>query len=147
MAYKKVVFVCTGNICRSPALHYIANRWFPNVEFDSCGIGKTASKNALMDKMTREAVKNIMGMEVTHRSQPIKDMDPETSLFITVSNYHTRRLKTDYGLESISIEEEYLKIQDPHFNRNIEYHEEVVKNMFIFIKGYLPDILRNKKLI
>ena len=91
----KVLFVCLGNICRSPAahgtmLHILSQKGISNVEVDSC---RTRSRHTedLLDSRMRKAAKS-RGIELTHRARQLNKSD-YTSFDIIVTmdddNYST----------------------------------------------------------
>ena len=90
----KILFVCLGNICRSPAahgtmLHILKEKNITDkVEVDSCG---TASYHTgdLPDHRMREAAKD-RGIELTHRARKINKSDlSKFDIIVTMddSNY------------------------------------------------------------
>lgn len=78
---KKIMFVCTGNICRSPMAHYYMQKRVcdlniqDNFMINSCGIyaynGQAASKNSI------DAMREYNVDLTKHRSTNIHDSDIE----------------------------------------------------------------------
>lgn len=95
-----IIFVCTGNTCRSPMAAALANRVFADsgitgVKIYSAGVmavtGAKASEGAL------EAM-NDFGIDLnTHRSTPLSAMVPgDDSIFLTLSDSHLTYVKDLY---------------------------------------------------
>lgn len=85
---KKVLFVCLGNICRSPMAHGIFQRWVDDaglsnqIVVDSAG---TASYHigSLPDKRARQTCEE-RGIKLTHRARAFSTDDYETYDYILV---------------------------------------------------------------
>lgn len=75
----KVLFVCLGNICRSPAAHGIfehivdQNGMSESIEIDSAGT-YNGHQGELPDRRMRTAAAP-RGYSLTHRSRPVNTMD------------------------------------------------------------------------
>ena len=75
----KVLFVCLGNICRSPAAHGIFeqivanNGMADNIEVDSAGT-YNGHQGELPDRRMRTAAAP-RGYSLTHRSRPVSSLD------------------------------------------------------------------------
>ena len=139
----KVMFVCTGNICRSPMAEAIFKDIAGNVEVSSAGTfaldGEMASYNAI------EVCKSH-GLDLSgHRSPPIEDSDiEEMDLVLTATVRHRDYLKEEYpNLKICTIKEcagyENLDIADPY-----GYNLNVYENCFLEIKEALEKICEAK---
>lgn len=75
----KVLFVCLGNICRSPAAHGIfehivkENGMQDNIEIDSAGT-YSGHRGELPDRRMRNAAL-YRGYALTHHSRPVSSLD------------------------------------------------------------------------
>jgi protein-tyrosine phosphatase len=75
----KVLFVCLGNICRSPLaealfLHHLNMRSLQaHFEIDSCGTGNWHEGDLSDPRTIKSAKKN--GIEMNHRARQIKPLD------------------------------------------------------------------------
>lgn len=76
---KKILFVCLGNICRSPAAEGIARSiieakgWQGELQVDSAGL-HSYHEGELPDRRMREVAKQ-RGYELTSRSRPVQTSD------------------------------------------------------------------------
>lgn len=129
----KILFVCTGNTCRSPMaegiLRSLAKERNINVEVKSVGIsvfdGEKASKNTI------EAMKKI-GIDISEHkaSQLHKDLVEEVDLILTLSRSHKEFVLSSYpsSKNKLFTLTEYAygvekDIEDP-FGRSLSVYEK-----------------------
>lgn len=94
----KVLFVCLGNICRSPAAHGVMQRLLEDegleslVEVDSAGT-YGGHRGQLPDhRMRRHASRR--GYDLTHRSRPVTDRDFDTfDMIVAMDRDNARDLR------------------------------------------------------
>ena len=138
----KVLFVCTGNTCRSPMAEYYFNSEIKknggkSAVAGSCGLfanpGEPMSKNALEVL----ASKNIAGGE--HRSRQIDtDVVKNSDLVCAVTSRHEARLKQRFPEFAEKISAMAEEIGDP-FGGSLESYERcfesIQKSVDIIIKS------------
>ncbi len=97
MKNTKILFVCLGNICRSPLAHgifeHIVNRENAQdrFEIESCGTGTWHAGDLPDSRMSAEAAKH--GIELTHRARGLQVMDFEYyDLILAMDNSNLRYL-------------------------------------------------------
>ena len=130
----KVLFVCLGNICRSPAahgtmLHILSQKSISNVEADSCGTGSWHTGD-LPDSRMRKAAKT-RGIELTHRARQLNKSD-FTSFDIIVTmdddNYSTvlgrgaPKDKVKKMIDFVSDKKGNDEIPDPYYGGEDGFH-------------------------
>ncbi len=151
----KVLFVCLGNICRSPAAetlfaHHIASRSKDHLfEVDSCGTGGWHAGEKADDRMCKTA--NGHQLEITHRARQIKMEDFVNFDYLLVMDYqnladvkalneemsHKVAMITDYSRDFTA-----QIIPDPYFG-----DMEGFENVFTLLKkvtGQVADTIIHK---
>ncbi|MDE6577996.1 MAG: low molecular weight phosphotyrosine protein phosphatase [Muribaculaceae bacterium] len=125
---KKILFVCLGNICRSPAAEGVMEKMLKeenldkNFELDSAGL-YAGHAGELPDRRMRIHASR-RGYDLTHRSRPVKISDfDEFDLIVAMDNSNFDRLRA--------------------FAPSPEAEQKVVR-MIDFVKGfpgydYVPD--------
>ncbi|GBF51910.1 low molecular weight phosphotyrosine protein phosphatase [Leptospira ryugenii] len=148
----KILFVCLGNICRSPA----AEASFTNLvkdcglsnffEIDSCGTSGYHD-GELADPRTRLAAKK-RNKEITHRSRKFLQRDLEIFDYILAmdkSNYAylLKSVSSDTILNKIFLfrsfdkSDEYQEVPDPYYGTTKDFDEVqliVEKASFCFLE-------------
>lgn len=128
---QRILFVCLGNICRSPAAHgifeqLVASRGLENaIEVDSAGT-YSGHRGELPDPRMRRAA-SARGYNLTHRSRTVTEDDFyefDKIIVMDDSNYErVSRLAPErkyinklYRMaEYLSIHKEYTYIPDPYY--------------------------------
>lgn len=73
---KKILFVCLGNICRSPAAHGIAEKLFPEFEIQSAGTGNWHIGNPPDPRSIKICM--LHGIDISHQNaRPVRIGDDE----------------------------------------------------------------------
>ncbi|MEB7039999.1 low molecular weight protein arginine phosphatase [Staphylococcus gallinarum] len=136
----KVIFVCTGNTCRSPLAEGIAKQKIPNIEFASRGIyamdGHPISNNSHQIGLTES-------LAMPSHSTKFVASDLSADLILTMSNSHKLALCQMYNnTENVFTINEYVgatgEVSDP-FGGTIEDYREIFNEL-----NCLIDRLKNK---
>lgn len=154
----RILFVCLGNICRSPAAQGIMQTFVDdaglsdNVELDSAGTyGGHAGE--LPDKRMRVHAAR-RGYQLTHRSRPVRESDFDDFDIIVAmddSNYHTlcRLAPTVEGEKKVVKMIDYCRQHPYYYSVPDPYYEgasgfELVLDLLEDACGGLLDSLTDK---
>ncbi len=99
MAGKRlIVFVCTGNICRSPMAEYLfRTQLVSRPEFTVCSVGVMTGYGSPASRFAVKAM-NELGVDISsHRSQPVtRDLVEEAELLVVMTGGHRDALLERY---------------------------------------------------
>lgn len=142
----KVLFVCTGNTCRSPLAEAYARKNYPSLKFSSAGLaaqdGQPASKHSLV--LARELGLDLSG----HKSKCAAQFeDGDFDLVFGMTNSHARRLESlqkDWRVELLGGHSEISQdIADPYGGSESEYRQafgEIQQAIDQWMKRLVPDM-------
>ena len=146
---KKILFVCTGNTCRSPMAEAILRNFNqPDIEVKSAGVyaygGQAASENAV-----KVLDKNNIAHD--HASTPLRGEDIEWATYIlTMTESHKQLIASSYpqAIEKTFTLKEFIEddradrdISDP-FGGNVQIYEQTFKELSQWIEK-LVEKLKN----
>ncbi len=114
MAKRLIVFVCTGNICRSPMAEYLfRTHIMSRPEFKVCSAGVMTGYGTPASRYAVKAM-NELGVDISaHRSQPVtRDLVEDAELLVVMTRGHREALLERYPQAADKIE--LLKTFDPN---------------------------------
>jgi protein-tyrosine-phosphatase len=150
---KKILFVCTGNTCRSPMAEGLMNKIISddaelNKNFEASSAGISAFEGQPPNSNAIEVLKNTWNIDISSLKSNIttRNFLDDVHLIITMTKDHANYLKSRYPnlKELIFTLKEYTKndlhdldIPDP-FGYDISVYEscakEILDNLLIFSK-------------
>lgn len=135
--HKSVLFICTGNINRSPAAEIILKQICKERSIDLCVESRALSpynNGKRMTKAMRRALGECgYGEDHDNRSRPLTQEDINTfDLLLYMDKANDKRFKKQFTANNNAYKfGEYLgtdvNVPDPHFHKGIEKHIEVVR--------------------
>ncbi len=134
---KKVMFICSGNTCRSPLAeglfrHWLTNENISDIEVSSAGVsvfsGDEVSVNSAIVAINR-------GINISlHRARQLNPQHiAETDLFVCMTLNHARAVQRFCDSSKIMV----LNVPDP-YGKSLEIYEECAK----IIEAQFPQILQ-----
>ncbi|GGO39638.1 protein arginine phosphatase [Staphylococcus hominis] len=92
----KIIFVCTGNTCRSPIAESIATALLPNDSIQSRGLFAMNGQSITPEALEVILENNLLEPSV---SQIFSQDDLKSDLILTMTNSHKRQLISQFGTE------------------------------------------------
>ena len=132
----RILFVCTGNTCRSPLAAAYLREKRPGWSVESAGVAAEPG-NPASDKAREVAAE--AGLELgRHRAQPVSALRLEDfDRIYTMSSSHLRHLPTKHRAAVLSsVVGEAKDIDDP-YGRGLQSYREVFEE----IRSYLDELL------
>ncbi|HAL09880.1 MAG TPA: low molecular weight phosphatase family protein [Staphylococcus sp.] len=102
----KIVFVCTGNTCRSPLAEAIAKDLKPNYDIQSRGISAFNGTPISMQSMEIIVTNNL---PVPGTAQQFSEEDLDADLILTMTEAHKSILESRFTHENIHALKHYVK--------------------------------------
>lgn len=153
----KIIFVCLGNICRSPLAEGIMrqkliDKNISNIVIDSCGTASYHLGN-LADPRTRKNAESH-GIQLTHRARQLKQSDYSTADYLvcmdrTIYNQVIHKKPKNTKAEIILMRnfDPYLKdaddVPDPYYG-TAEDFEGVYLIIESCVESFIQNLIQNK---
>lgn len=130
---EKIIFVCTGNTCRSPLAESYAKSIFPKVDFESRGL--MVSGNQISEHS--RAVIESAGLPEPSAPQQLTESDIETGTLLVMTQSHKMMIESINENADVHLLSEYSgsppsDVGDP-FGGPHEVYQEVFQEIKRFI--------------
>ncbi len=148
-----ILFVCQGNICRSPMAEYLFNHYMAKTVIPTKWIAKSAGIRPVLSKATEEAVMVMseLGIDISgHRSQIISvEILKWADIIFVMEPWHIDRVMEKGGylqqkaimmLGNISPKEKIVK--DPYGDSIAVYRKtrDMLYDMIVRLIGEIKDV-------
>ena len=142
---KTIVFVCTGNTCRSPMAEGIMRQMLReygigDVNVTSCGL---YVGDELREPPTGKAVRavgSLYGVDISaHRTRALSEVIEQGDLFIGLTKGHANDLVTKHHLPADKVIA--MDVDDPCGGDEMEY-QEVAIDIHTYLLRHLKEICR-----
>lgn len=135
---KKVLFVCTGNTCRSPMAEAIFNS-FCNKDSISFSAGIYASEGRPVSENSVLALSEI-GLETTHRSTLVtSEMMKEYDYVVGITKNHAEILSQNYPEYKEKIFAFPCEVSDP-YGQNLDAYKKCRDKIYNGVKAIINEL-------
>lgn len=146
LVIRSVLFVCLGNICRSPLAEAIGRHYEKEIEFDSAGLsgyhrGETpCSGSKAMAKKYQISLEGIVSRPIRYpqddRFDLIVCMDTQNYQDLIELGFCEQKVKKlgDFGFDGLDVPDPYYYVGMEGFERVYAMIESGVKNLLENIK-------------
>lgn len=120
---KKILFVCTGNTCRSPMAEALFNAKYSGTGYTAHSAGIYGDGVSPVSENTR-AVLKLSGIDFCHTSTPLtEDMMKRYDFIFGMTRAHTILIQNMFPEYKNKIMPFPIEIDDPYGGDIDEYHE------------------------
>ena len=140
---KSILFVCLGNICRSPLAEAIAKKLDSSLKVESCGTGSWHIGESACSNSVKIAALNNVDIS-KHKARQITDDDiNEFDYIIALDDSNLNDLKAMGAIDSIKLGSfgfENKDVPDPYFFDGFEGFELVYEMINVCVKNLLIEV-------
>jgi len=100
-----ILFVCTGNTCRSPMAEYFARKYIEDKNLDNFKVASAGINAATGENASEEAIEVMeeKGIDITmHKSKMLMEEDlKENDKVLTMTNSHKEVIQDMYNYDNV----------------------------------------------